>query len=189
MAVAARRRFTVDDYFRMVEAGILSEDDRVELIDGEVVAMSPIGLRHLASVDRATRVFIRQAGDAAIVRVQGSVRLDLFNQPEPDVVLLKPRSDFYASAHAGPEDILLVVEVADSSIAYDRSVKTELYARCGVLEYWLVDLTADLITVFSQPVRGAYMQRQQVGRGADLAPTQLPTCVIPSDELLGTPAP
>jgi Uma2 family endonuclease len=184
-ALPARRRFTVDDYFRMVEVGILGEDDRVELVDGEVVSMNPISLRHMASVDRATRAFGQQVGVAAIVRVHGSVRLSLFNQPEPDLVLLKPREDFYAAAHAGPSDIMLIVEVADSSAAYDRLVKAELYARCDVLEYWLADLPADFITRFRAPVQGVYSIQEDFGRGVPLSPLLLPSCVVPSDELLG----
>jgi len=112
----SRRRFTVDDYHRMGEVGILSATDRVELIDGEIVAMTPIGPRHGASVDRTNRVLVTAVGTSAIVRVQGSVRLDLFHEPEPDIVLLRPRADFYASAHPGPADILLVIEFAESSI-------------------------------------------------------------------------
>ena len=104
-----RRRFTVHDYHRMGDAGILSPTDRVELIDGEIVSKMAIGPRHGACVDRANRALTTTVGDSAIVRVQGSVRLDLFNEPEPDIVLLRPREDFYASAHPGPADILLVI--------------------------------------------------------------------------------
>ena len=133
MAVAvSRRRFTVYDYHRMGEAGILSPTDRVELIDGEIVTKMAIGPRHGASVDRATRALVTTVDTSAIVRVQGSVRLDLFNEPEPDIVLLRPQADFYASAHPGPADILLIVEVAESSIDYDRDIKARVYARAGL---------------------------------------------------------
>ena len=109
MPVALRtRRFTADEYQRMGQVGILSEDDRVELIDGEVLAMTPIGPRHSSTVDRATRVFVAAAGERAIVRVQGPVRLNLYTEPEPDVLLLQPRADFYASRHPGPADVVLV---------------------------------------------------------------------------------
>src|SRR5262245_32875345 len=127
MALAVtRRRFTVDDYQRMEEAGILRAEDRVELIDGECIAMVAIGPRHHATVDRATRAFVLKVGESAIVRVQGSVRLDLYNAPEPDLTLLRPRDDFYASRHAAPSDVLLVIEVAESSVDYDRTVKARL---------------------------------------------------------------
>jgi Uma2 family endonuclease len=152
MSVAvSRRRFTTDDYQRMGQAGILSEDDRVELIDGEVVAMTPIGPRHGACVDRATRALVNAAGDRAIVRVQGAVRLDLFHEPEPDIVLLWPRTDFYATRQPGPADILLVIEVAESSIDYDREVKSRIYARSGVPEYWLVDLNDNALVCYRNP--------------------------------------
>jgi Uma2 family endonuclease len=100
-----RKRFTADEYQRMGQVGILREGDRVELIDGEIVAMTPIGTRHNASVARANRALVRAAGDDAIVLPQGSVRLDLYSEPQPDLVLLRPQSDFYASRHAGPGDI------------------------------------------------------------------------------------
>ena len=135
MSIAAeKRRFTADEYQRMGEAGIFCPDDRVELIDGEVVVMSPIGPRHNACVSSANQALVRAAGDAAIVLPQGSVRLDFHSEPQPDLVLLKPRADFYASRHAGPADILLVVEIAASSIEYDREVKARVYAKAGVPE-------------------------------------------------------
>src|ERR1044071_1275575 len=152
MAVAvSKRRFTADDYQRMGQAGILLPEDHVELIDGEVVTMSPIGPRHCAAVDRSNRAFVTGAGDAAIVRVQGSVRLDFYTEPEPDVVLLRPRADFYATRHPGAPEILLIVEVAESSIDYDREVKTSVYARAGVREYWIADLNDDRVFCFSEP--------------------------------------
>src|SRR5262245_44026079 len=111
-----KRRFTADEYQRMGKAGILSEEDRDELMDGEIVALTPIGPLHNASVNRATRAIFAAVGDTAIVQVQGSVRLDLFHEPQPDIVLLRPREDFYASQLPGPADILLVVEIAESSV-------------------------------------------------------------------------
>ena len=185
MAVIARRRFTADEYQRMGEAGILSREDRVELIDGEVVAMSPIGPPHCALVDRANRTFVLKAGDHAIVRTQGAVRLDLFNEPQPDVVLLRPRTDYYASTQPGPADILLVLEVADSSLDYDRSVKMRLYARLGVPEFWLVDVNARLLTRFSDPGPDEYRTQQADGRGRLVTPALLPACVVATDDLLG----
>jgi Uma2 family endonuclease len=185
MAVAApRRRFTADDYQRMGEAGILATGDRVELLDGEIVAMTPIGPRHGAAVDRAARALILRLSDAAIVRVQGSVRLDAFNEPEPDIVVLKPREDFYASVLPGPADILLIIEVSDSSASYDRSVKSSLYARMGVAEYWLADLTAGVVTCHAAPADGMYRELRQVQRGQSLAPLLLSDCTILAADLL-----
>src|SRR5262245_33682707 len=150
-SIVTRKRFTADDYQRMGQAGILTEDDRVELIDGEIVAMTPIGTRHNASVNRGNRALVRAADDAAIVQSRGSVRLDRCSEPEPDLALLRPRPDFYATRHAGPDDILLIIEVAESSIEYDRDVKAPLYAAAGIPEYWLVDLNTDVVMRFSSP--------------------------------------
>jgi Uma2 family endonuclease len=180
MPVAAlKRRFTADEFLRMAETGILCEDDRLELIDGEVVEMSPIGQPHTAAVSSATRALVRAAGDAAIVQPQGAVRLDLYYEPEPDLVLLKPRSDFYISRRPGPADVLLVIEVADSSIDYDRDVKAPLYAKAGIPEYWLIDLNTGVIDRYLSSDRDAYQSVEQLRRGQTLAPQLLPACVIP----------
>ena len=179
-----RKRFTADEYQRMGQAGILQEGDRVELIDGEIVAMTPIGTRHNASVARATRALVRTAGDDAIVLPQGSVRLDLFSEPQPDLVLLRPRLDFYASRHAGPGDILLIIEIADSPLDYNRDVKALLYAAAGIPEYWLVDLNTSVLWRFSSPEEGQYRGVEQYRRGQSIAPMQLPACEIDVDALL-----
>ena len=180
-----RRRFTVHDYHRMGDAGILSPTDRVELIDGEIVSKMAIGPRHGASVDRANRALTTTVGDSAIVRVQGSVRLDLFNELEPDIVLLRPRADFYASAHPGPADILLIVEVAESSIGYDRNIKTHVYAKAGVPEYWLVDLNENVVHVYSGPLNGVYRAMVSYRRDQSIAPRLLSACSISTLDLLG----
>ena len=186
MPMAVRnRRFTADEYQRMGETGILSPGDRVELIDGDVLAMTPIGPRHAASVDRATRVFVTHvSGDEAIVRVQGPVRLSPYTEPEPDVVLLRPRADFYGSAHPGPADVLLLVEVADSSIDFDRDVKAYVYAQSGVPEYWLVDLTEDRVVRYTLPAEGAYQLIEPLSPDARVAPGRLPRCLVRAGDLL-----
>jgi Uma2 family endonuclease len=185
MAVAVRtRRFNADEYLRMVEVGILSYDDRVELIDGEVLSMTPIGPRHSAAVDRATRLFVSRFGADAIVRVQGPVRLNLFTEPEPDVLVLRPRDDFYASAHPGPAEVLLVVEVADASLDYDRDVKAFVYAQSGVPEYWVLDLNAQVLLRHTSPADGAYRHIDRIDRDARIAPQQLPHRVIPVGDLI-----
>jgi Uma2 family endonuclease len=185
MSIApAKRRFTADEYQRMGETGILCPDDRVELIDGEVVVMTPIGPRHNACVSSATRALVLAAGEAAIVLPQGSVRLDLHNEPQPDLVLLKPRNDFYASRHAGPADILLVVEIAASSIEYDQDVKARIYAEFGVPEYWLVDLNANMVSRYSLPEEGVFRAVEQNRRDESIAPMLLPACVISVNTLL-----
>jgi Uma2 family endonuclease len=185
MSVAgSKKRFTADDYQRMGQAGILRRADRVELIDGEMIAMTPTGPRHCASVDRATRAFVTKAGDSAIVRVQGPVRLDFYSEPEPDLVLLRPRADFYASGHPGPDDILLIVEVPDSSIDYDREIKSHLYARSGVHEYWLADLNEKVLVCYSSPEGGTYQNVRRYMRRQSLAPDLLPECVVSIEDLL-----
>src|SRR5438034_10314056 len=128
----SRRLFTVHDYHRMVDAGILSEDDRVELIHGEILAMSPIGPRHNAAILRANQSLVRIAGDRALVGVQGSIRLDEYDEPQADLYLLRPKDDFYASGHAGPADILLIIEVAASSLEYDLCITMYLYVGMRV---------------------------------------------------------
>jgi Uma2 family endonuclease len=180
----ARRRFDVDEYHRMGQAGILSTADRVELIDGEIVAMTPIGARHNAAVNRANRALSRAVGDQAIVQIQGSIRLGRFNEPEPDVALLRPRSDFYASGLPGPADVLLVIEIADASLAYDREVKSRLYAAAGIQEYWLVNLDARIVTRFHRPQGDAYHDVRQVPADDSMAPEHLPACEVPAEALM-----
>jgi Uma2 family endonuclease len=178
-SVIKRRRFTVHDYHRMGDAGILLEDDRVELIYGEIIAMSPIGNPHNAAVDRANRALIQTLGDRAIVRVQGSVRLDNYNEPQPDIVILKPRDDFYAKGGAKPADILLIIEMADSSLKYDRRIKARLYAEMGVAEYWVADLNAESVLCYSDRHESSYPLVRQFRREESITPQMLPDCSIP----------
>ena len=173
-----RKLFTADDCYRMSDAGILLPEDRVELIWGEILKMSPIGSRHGASVDGTTRMMVRLAGDNAIVRVQGTVELDKFCAPQPDVVLLRPRDDFYVRKNPAGPDIFLVIEVADSSLEYDTTVKVELYAILGVQEYWVADLRNDRLIVYSQPAEDRYDSVREFPRGETVAPQLLPECTI-----------
>lgn len=180
-----KRRFDVDEYYRMAEAGILSPDDRVELIEGEIVTMSPIGSRHAAGVDRTARAFFsRVAPEAGIVRVQAPVRLSHRTEPQPDISILRPRADFYAEAHPGPGDILLVVEVGDSSLEYDRHIKTRVYADAGIPEYWLVDIDGRRLTRFRDPQQGRYRDTTEHEAGETLAPGALQNCVINVGDLV-----
>jgi Uma2 family endonuclease len=180
----SRRLFTVDDYHRMGKAGILAEGDRVELIRGEILAMSPIGPPHCASVDRVVHAFFQTISGSAIVRAGGSVRLDQYSEPQPDIALLRPRDDFYASRHAGPRDILLIVEVAESSLEYDRTIKARLYADAGVPEYWIVDIRNDRVLVYSDPAGEAYRTVRECHRREQLALRLLPECRFDVDVLL-----
>lgn len=184
-AQVCRRLFTVEEYFRMAEVGILDPDERVELINGEIVEMSPIGTRHNACVDRAAHQFFSRLSGRAIIRTQGSVRLGPQSEPEPDLVLLRPRADFYASTPATPADILLIVEVADSTIVTDREVKVPLYAAAEVPEVWLEDLGAQLLRVYREPVAGEYRQTLVLGYEASIAPLAFPDVTFTVAELLG----
>ena len=180
-----RRRFTADEYHRMGQVGILGEDDRLELLEGEIVEMAPIGSRHQATVDRLNRLFSERAADLAVIRVQGPVRLAEDSEPQPDLTLLLRRTDFYASAHPGPGDVLLLVEVSDTTLEYDRELKMPLYARHGVPEVWLVDLEAQVVEVYRNPSADGYREVLQVERGQGLSPESLPDLKLVVEEILG----
>lgn len=157
----ARKLFTVTEYEQMIEAGILQEDDRIELLDGEIVQMNPIGSRHAACVKRLTQLLVQQLGERAIVGVQDPVQLDAYSVPEPDLSVLIYRQDFYAQAHPTAEDVLLLIEVTDSSLETDRAVKLPLYARAGIPEVWLVDVEAGVVDAYRTPSASGYLLRQR----------------------------
>ena len=180
-----RRRFDVEAYHRMGQAGILTEEDRVELIEGEIIEMTPIGRRHLAAVDYLNHRFTIECGDRAIVRVQGAIRLSRFSEPQPDLLLLRPRADFYRMADAGPADVLLLVEVAETSLAYDQTVKLSLYAQAGIPEVWLVNLAGERVEVYRTPAGDQFRDVEQVLRGRSIAPRAFPDLAILLDEIVG----
>jgi Uma2 family endonuclease len=163
-----RRLFTVAEYARMLTAGILSEDDRVELIDGEVRVMSPIGPLHAALVDRLTRTLVLLCATAAIVRVHSAIQLNDYTEPQPDLAVLQPRDDFYATAHPLAAEVLLVIEVADTSIDYDRDEKLPRYAMSGIPEAWLIDLNQQVVEQYTQPRNGKYRNKLTLERGDTL---------------------
>ena len=183
-----KHSFTVSDFYRMGEAGILNEDDRVELIEGELVEMSPIGSRHAAQVDRLNRLLTVQVGNQAIVRVQNPVRLGNRSEPQPDLVLLKPRSDFYAKKHPGPEDVILLVEVAESSAAFDREIKLPLYGKSGVPETWLVLLEKEVVEAHSSPSPHGYQNIALRYPGAAIRIPELNRLELQVDAILGLEA-
>jgi Uma2 family endonuclease len=180
-----RRRFTVDDYYRMAEVGILTEDDRVELLDGEIVQMSPIGSDHAGHVKRLTALFTSRLGARVVVSVQDPVRLSRHSEPQPDVALLQPRADFYARAHPRPDDVLLLIEVADTSVETDRRIKMPLYAMAGLREVWLVDLPAERVEVYREPAADGYRESRALARGEDITPQAFPDLPLSVDDLLG----
>ena len=179
LAAPARHLISVEAFHRMGETGILGPADRVELIDGEIIERSPIGALHAAIVDLLARHFGRSAQASAFIRCQNPLRLDDISEPEPDIAILKPRADFYTTGHPGPADALLVIEVADSSLAYDLGIKVPLYARHGIPEVWVIDATTRQTRVFREPV-GRGGAGQPTGSGytheASLAPHELLTC-------------
>lgn len=180
-----RRRFTVDEYHRMVEAGILTEGDRVELIEGEIVAMSPIGGRHAACVRRLVRLLERQLGAEALVDSQNPIRIDPDGEPQPDVAVLRPQQDYYEHEHPRPADVFLVVEVAETSLAYDRQIKLPIYATAEIPEAWLVDLAGQTLERHTDPREGAYLQLARAGPGDTLASIALPLASLDVDAVLG----
>ena len=186
MAVDLKRyRFTRADYHRMAQTGILKPDVRVELIDGEIIEMNPIGRRHLSSVDRLNNFLAPRVAGAAIVRVQGSIVLGDNGEPEPDLVLLRFRDDFYATTPATEEAALLIVEIAETSEGYDRRTKGPLYARYGIPELWIVGLNRDWITRYLDPTPTGYGTTRVYRRGESLSPLAFPNLLIAIDDILG----
>ena len=179
------RAFTVGEYYRMAEADILTEEDRVELIAGQIVAMSPIGSRHAACVKRLNLLLGKMVGDSMLIGIQDPIALDAYSEPEPDLVLLRPRADFYADAHPVAADVLLAVEVADTSIDYDREVKLPLYAQAGLPEVWLIDLQKGHIEVYARSQGGAYQKRVEVTADATLTSPTIPQLSLAAADLLG----
>ncbi len=176
--------FTTDDYHRMIETGILGEDDKVELLEGEIVTMAPIGSLHAACVKRLNRLFSEMLGTDIIVGVQDPVTLGRHSEPEPDIALLKPRLDFYASGHPQPEDVLLVVEVADTSSAFDRKIKLPLYAKAGIRESWLANLDEECVEVFSKPSQEGYGRIEIFRKGEAILSGTFPDKAFNVDDIL-----
>lgn len=172
----ARRLFTIDEYVRMAESGILAHDERVELIDGEIVEMSPMGTPHVAFVVNLTHLLVHAVGDHARVSVQLPVRLPPRSMPEPDLAVLRPRS--YRQTGPSDDDVLVMVEVADTSLRYDRMVKLRVYARAGVPEYWIVDANAETLEIYRSPRGDSYEERHTPSRDDRVAIPGLPDVSI-----------
>jgi Uma2 family endonuclease len=178
-----RRRFTVHEYHRMAEAGIFGEDERVELIEGEVVEMNPIGSRHAMCVIRLTRLLVPLAGEDAFVSPQNPVRLGEYEEPQPDLALLRARD--YEDSLPGPEDVLLLIEVSDTTLRRDREVKLPRYARAGIPEGWILDLTGEAIERHNDPSEGGYRRTERARRGETLASEIMPDLILRVDAVLG----
>jgi Uma2 family endonuclease len=180
-----RRRFTVDEYHRMADAGILNEDDRIELIRGEIVQMSPIGGDHASCVARLTHLLLGRLHGRVVLWPQNPLVILPDSEPQPDIILLRWRDDFYRDPLPQPADVALLVEVASSSLRYDRHVKGPLYAEAGVRDYWIVDLDGDAMDVYREPRAGVFERTERVARGATLTPLAFPDVILPVADILG----
>jgi len=180
-----RRRFSVADYHQMIASAILTKEDHVELLNGEIVEMSPISPNHAAAVKRVSTLLHRRVADDVTISVQDPIQLDDFSEPQPDIALLKSREDFYKQAHPKPADILLLIEVAESSALRDRLVKSPAYANASIAELWIIDLQQNLIELYTDPLNGAFQLVQKVLRGETLSPRLLPSLVVKVEDILG----
>jgi len=177
-AANVRHKLSVSDYYRMGDAGILHEDDRIELIEGELIDMAPIGSNHAGIVAQLAKALTLLAGDSAIVWPQNPLQLNTYSEPQPDLMVLKAREDYYRGSLPKPADVIVLIEVADSSIDYDRKTKLPLYARNGVREVWIIDLNARQLERYSQPGETGYGHCETLDKTAPISPAGLPDVVI-----------
>ena len=184
-ALLARRPFTTTEYYKLLETGFFTEDDRVELIDGEIITMSPIGPRHTASVKRLNTFLVRKTFGLALIGVQDPIHLNQYSAPQPDISILKFHADYYASGHPEPENILIAIEVADSSVDYDRQIKFPKYAEAGIPEAWLVDLVNDRIEIHALPNEGIYQEVRFILRHQKIISRILPQLKLKAEDILG----
>jgi Uma2 family endonuclease len=175
---AQRKLFTTAEYHQMIQTGVFDEDDRLELVEGEVTEMSPISSNHAGGVNRLSELLRERLKGRALVSVQNPVHLSEYSEPQPDLALLRPRADYYAGSHPTPDDALLVVEIAETSAGLDRNVKMPMYARAGIAEAWLVSLADGWIEVYREPSSVGYLLTRRVLSGATLS-----LQAFPDDEL------
>ena len=180
-----RRLFTVQEYHLMIEAGVFANNDRVELIEGEIIEMAAIGIRHATCVRRLIRRFSVIPEEIAILDVQDPIQLTERTEPQPDLVLLQPRTDYYATAHPMPSEVLLLMEVSDSTIDFDRNVKVPNYARSGIQEVWLWDLEDNCLEVYREPMANGYGLMQRFEQGEMVSPLAFPDFEVSVDWILG----
>ncbi len=184
--VPARHKLDVGSYHRMIDAGILGKDDRVELVNGDILEMAPIGQVHEAVVNGLAEALFRVCVGRAIVSAQNSIRLDQWSALQPDLAVLRRRADFYATGErAGPADVLLLVEVADTSLRFDRMVKLPLYARAGIAEMWIVDVTRRGLNAYRTPAGDEYRDTATYSAGDRLALALDPEIVVTLDLMFG----
>jgi Uma2 family endonuclease len=180
-----RHRLTVDDYYRMADVGILDPEARVELIDGEIIDMAAPGSPHAATVHYLNEVLVRAVEGRATVLVQNPVRLSDYSEPQPDLALLRRRDDFYRERHPRPDDVLLIVEIAATSLRFDRETKLPLYARHGIPEMWLVDLGSRRFSRYRAPLQGAYTLVDEPDLGTQLEVSTLSGVTVDLQRLFG----
>jgi Uma2 family endonuclease len=179
------RKFTVEEYEKMAAQGILKAEEKVELICGEIIKMSPMGTRHAACIYRLTQLFYRKFADLILLGVQNPITLNNNSQPEPDLSLLIPREDFYALAHPCPEDIYLIIEVSDSTLDYDRNIKIPLYAEAKIKEVWIVNINESCLEVYRHPLDDSYQTIQKYYRGDNICLESFPKIELTIIEILG----
>lgn len=184
-ALPQRKVFTVEDYHKMIDAGVFAGNPNYELIEGEIVKKMTQGDFHIACVNRLTRLFGRFYNDEFILSVQNAVVIGDISEPEPDIALLKFQEDFYASGKADSDDVLLLIEVSDSTVKYDRNVKTRLYAEAGVVEVWIVNLPDQIIEVYSEPKKGKYQTIEKFDKKQTISPKSLPKVNLKVSDIFG----
>jgi len=181
-----RWRFTVDEYERMGQVGIFNDDDRVELLDGEIVNMTPIGPVHAGAINRVAELLFQRLAGHAMVIVQNPLRLAPYSEPQPDIVVARRRDDYYQLGHPTADDVWLVIEVADSSLHLDRTIKVPLYAYARISEVWLIDLAGRAVTAYTEPDDGGYGAVRIARPGDSLTPCMIPDLTITVSEIFGT---
>ena len=179
----ARMRITIDRYQKMVATGVLTRDDHVELIEGEILHTAPISPRHASVTARLCRRLILALGDTAMVGVGHPVALGHFSEPQPDLLVLKPRPDDYSSAHPQVKDVLLLIEIADSSLTFDCGTKRDLYSQFGIAEYWVIDLNNQRTLVYLWPVQSAFQRTREYLVGDAISPMAIPKLTVAMSDL------
>lgn len=185
LASLPHRKFTVDEYHNFIATGVFAPEERLELWEGEFIEMSPIGKRHAGCVDSLSELLKDFLNRQAIVRTQNPIVLNNFSEPQPDVCLLKRRDDFYRTISATAQDVLLAMEVADSTVKYDRDIKFPKYAENGIPEAWLIDLENDRIEIHTQPTKNGYKLVKILHRGDIAESTVFEEIKISVDDILG----
>jgi Uma2 family endonuclease len=180
-----KKLFTVDEFNRMAEVGIFGPKPRIELIEGEIIEMAPIGMRHMGCVNRATALLITRLGARAVISVQNAVVLSNYTEPQPDIVVAKPRDSYYGDKYIAPEDTFLVIEVSDTTVRYDRDRKMPLYAKAKVPEVWIENLQNDVVLVYRDPDPKGYKTALTLHRGEALTIAAFPEIQFKVEDFLG----